>query len=329
MNNSFGHNFIISIWGASHAPQMGISIEGVPAGIPISEKDFEDDIRRRKPLAKGTTPRHEADIPILEEGLCEGMTTGGRLQIIFRNENTRSKDYSIFEKQPRPSHVDLVARRKYGPEFDLRGGGIFSGRLTLPIVAAGVVAKKLLKGVTFSSEIIEIGGCRDKNSFDEIISKAQADGDSVGGVIECRVDGLPFGYGEPYFDSLESVAAHLLFSIPAVKGVEFGSGFEGIKLRGSQRNDIIIDGDGHTLSNNEGGVNGGISNGNQLVVRVAIKPTASISKPQDTYSFESGSVTSLKIEGRHDACIALRAGVVIEAAMAIVLADLDGYIRNK
>ena len=205
----------------------------------------------------------------------------------------------------------------------MRGSGQFSGRMTVALVAAGVVAKRVLgSSVAFSSEIIELGGCRDRNKFEEVLVDAVADGDSVGGVIECKVKGLPIGLGEPFFDSTESIISHLLFSVPAVKGVEFGSGFEGIKLRGSVRNDRIIAADGTTATNNEGGINGGLTNGNELIVRAAIKPTPSIALPQECYNFESDRIEPLIIGGRHDCCIALRARIVIEAVTAIALAEL-------
>lgn len=322
-HNSFGSKFKLSIWGASHAPEVGVRIEGVPQGISLSEADFEADLSRRKASARGTTARHEADIPTLRAGVIDGRTTGEAIEIIFRNGDTRSSDYSQFESHNRPSHVDFTARAKYGSEVDLRGSGQFSGRMTVLLVAAGVVAKKILQNVDYKTHIIEIGGERDCSKFETIIADALRDGDSVGGVVECCAKGVKVGLGEPFFDSAESVIAHLLFSVPAVKGVEFGSGFEGVKLRGSERNDRFIDSEGHTATNNEGGINGGITNGNDLVVRVAIKPTPSISREQMTYNKELGEIAPLRIKGRHDACIALRAAVVVEAVVAIALAELS------
>ena len=321
-HNSFGSKFKIEIWGASHTSQLGVRISGVPAGIALSESDFEEDLSRRRASAKGTTTRHEADIPTIISGVAEGKTTGEMVEIVFQNSNTRSSDYSQFESHNRPSHVDFVARKKYGNEVDLRGSGQFSGRMTVLLVAAGVVAKKILNSVKYHTSIIEIGGSRNEAEFSKIISSALSCGDSVGGVVECRAKGMQVGLGEPFFDSAESIIAHLLFSIPAVKGVEFGSGFEGVKLRGSERNDCFIDNQGHTATNNEGGINGGITNGNDLVVRVAIKPTPSISREQMTYNNELGEVAPLSIKGRHDACIVLRAAVVVESVIAIALAEL-------
>ena len=321
-HNSFGSKFKIEIWGASHAPEIGVRIDGVPQGIALSEGDFEADLSRRRASAKGTTARHEKDIPIIRTGLSGGVTTGETLEIVFLNGDTRSSDYSQFESHNRPSHVDFTARAKYGSEVDLRGSGQFSGRMTALLVAAGVVAKKIIDGVEYATSIVEIGGSRNPEEFQQIIDRAMHDCDSVGGVVECCAKGVRVGLGEPFFDSAESIIAHLLFSVPAVKGVEFGSGFEGVRLRGSERNDCFVDGEGHTATNNEGGINGGITNGNDVVVRVAIKPTPSIAHEQMTYNNALGEVAPLVIKGRHDACIALRAAVVVESVVAIALAEL-------
>ena len=323
MHNSFGNRFKIEIYGGSHTESLGVVISGVPEGIALTEADFEADLNRRRSGAKGTTPRREGDVPHIVSGVADGRTTGEKLEIVFYNENTRSGDDDRLRLHPRPSHADLTARHKYGEEFDLRGGGIFSGRMTLLLVAAGVVAKKVTAAARYTSRIVELGGCCDSAEFDAVVAAAQRDGDSVGGVIECCIEGAGRDLGEPFFDSVESVAAHLLFSVPAVKGVEFGSGFAGVRLRGSERNDRIIDSNGTTATNHEGGINGGITNGNPIVVRVAIKPTPSIARPQDTFNFATQSVEPLTIGGRHDACIVLRAAVVVEAVMAIVLAELS------
>ena len=321
--NSWGDRFRLSIWGESHGQQVGVSIDGVPAGIALSEEDFTADLERRRAGAAGTTPRKESDTPHIVSGLYNGFTTGSPLTIEFLNENTRSGDYRNLTIQPRPSHADWVAQQKWGGYNDPRGGGHFSGRITLGMVAAGVVAKKILgKEVKFSTDIIEIGGSRDKEQWDAIISSAQQSQDSVGGVVECRVQGVKAGLGEPFFDSVESLAAHLLFSVPAIKGVEFGAGFEAARMRGSEHNDPIISADGTTATNHAGGIVGGITNGNEIVARIAVKPTASIAQPQQTFNLESGKVEKLVIKGRHDVCITLRAAVVAEAALAIALADL-------
>ena len=321
--NSWGQIFRVSIWGESHGQQVGVSIDGVPAGIALCEEDFSKDLDRRRAGAAGTTPRKESDIPHIVSGVYNGFTTGSPLTIEFVNENTQSGDYRNLVKHPRPSHADLVAQQKWNGYNDPRGGGHFSGRITLGLVAAGVVAKKILDNDTvFSTEIIEIGGEQDKAKFAEILESARTAQDSVGGIVECRAKGITAGLGEPFFDSAESLIAHLLFSIPAVKGVEFGKGFEAARMRGSEHNDAIIDESGTTATNNAGGIVGGITNGNELVVRAAIKPTASIAREQATYNFESNKVEPLVIKGRHDVCIALRAAVVVESAIAIALADL-------
>ena len=321
--NSWGQLFRVSLWGESHGEQVGVSIDGVPAGIALCTEDFEADLARRRAGSRGTTPRSESDLPHIVSGIFEGKTTGAPLTIIFLNENTRSADYSSLKNHPRPSHADFVAQQKYNGCNDYRGGGHFSGRLTLALVAAGVVAKKILGGeVSFHTEITSIGGTTNKEQFAHIIEQTIAEHDSVGGIVECRVGGIDIGLGEPFFDSAESLIAHLLFSVPAIKGVEFGSGFRSAAMQGSEHNDCIIDGKGTTLTNHAGGIVGGITNGNELVVRAAVKPTASIAKEQMTYNFSSGNVEPLTIKGRHDACIALRAAIVIEAAIAIALAEL-------
>ena len=321
--NSWGDRFRLTIWGESHGAQVGVSIDGVPAGIELCEEDFTADLDRRRSGAAGTTPRKESDAPHIVSGVYNGFTTGAPLTIEFLNENTRSGDYRNLTVHPRPSHADWVAGHKFDGYNDPRGGGHFSGRITLGMVAAGVVAKKILgQSVGFTSDILEIGGCQDKSQWAELIEQAQKEQDSIGGIIECRASGIEAGLGEPFFDSVESLAAHLLFSVPAVKGVEFGAGFAAARMKGSEHNDTIINAEGKTLTNNAGGVVGGITNGNEIVARIAIKPTASISQAQQTFNFESGKVEELIIKGRHDACIALRAAVVAEAALAIALADL-------
>ena len=322
MSNSFGNIFRITIFGASHAESVGITIEGTPKGIALTADMFRADIDRRRPALTGETARKEEDTPIIEGLSPDGVTTGNAITITFKNSDKRSGDYSHLRVHPRPSHADLVQQRKYGKNADIAGGGMASGRMTVALVAAGVVAKEILKEATFTTSLVSVNGISDSSKFNDIITTASREGDSVGGVIECRVKGINATLGEPFFDSVESVISHLLFSIPGVKGVEFGDGFEGTTKRGSERNDQIIDKDGTTLTNNEGGINGGITNGNDIIVRVAIKPTPSIAKPQTTYNFESNTTTPLSIGGRHDACIARRAVVVVEAMVAVALADL-------
>lgn len=321
--NSWGNRFRVTLWGESHGAQVGVTIDGVPAGIALAESDFEADLARRRAGAAGTTPRKESDAPHIVSGIYRGFTTGAPLTVEFLNENTRSGDYASLASHPRPSHADWVAMKKFNGYNDPRGGGHFSGRITLALVTAGVVAKKILgSGVTFHTDIIEIGGSADKERFADIIESARMDRDSVGGVVECRAEGVAAGLGEPFFDSAESLMAHLLFSVPAVKGVEFGSGFAAARMRGSEHNDPIIDAEGHTSTNHAGGIVGGITNGNAIVVRAAVKPTASISREQLSFNCASGQVDSLVIKGRHDVCITLRAAVVVESAVAIALADL-------
>lgn len=316
--NSFGQLFRISIFGESHGPGVGIVIDGLPAGLPLTVADFNTDLSRRRAGAKGTTPRKEADLPRLVNGVFNDFTSGAPLLIQFENTNTRSADYDKLREMPRPGHADFVASKKFGGFEDFRGGGHFSARITLGLVAAGVVAKKLLSQVSISAKLIEAGGNAD---VDAAVDKALEEQDSIGGIIECRIKGLPVGLGEPFFDSVESVLAHMMFSIPAVKGIEFGSGFEAARMCGSEHNDNILSMDGKTETNYAGGINGGITNGNELVFRLAIKPTSSISKEQKTLNVKTGKVENLVVEGRHDLCVALRAPVIVEAATAIVLAD--------
>lgn len=319
--NSFGQVFRVSIFGESHGQGVGINLDGIPAGIPLRLEDFTADILKRKAGAKGTTPRIEKDAPQFLSGVFNDHTTGAPLTIFFENTNTRSKDYSKLKTHHRPGHADFTAQQKFRGFQDFRGGGHFSGRLTLCLVAAGVVAKKILGNrVDIEAKLIEAGG---KTNISEAIDQAIEDHESIGGIIECTTDGLSVGLGEPFFNSVESVIAHLVFAIPATKGVEFGSGFAAAKMTGSEHNDNFIDELGTTETNNAGGINGGISNGNPFVFRVAIKPTSSIFKGQETFNSETGQVEELKIVGRHDACIALRAPIVVEAITAIGLADLS------
>ncbi len=317
--NSFGTNFRLSIFGESHGKGVGITLDGIPPGIPMKLEDFTDDIHRRKAGAKGTTPRIEKDAPSFLSGVFNDFTTGAPLTIWFENTNTRSKDYSKLKTHHRPGHADFTAEKKYNGFQDYRGGGHFSGRLTLCLVAAGVVAKKILgESIHVKAHLIEAGG---NTNIEEAISIAIDKHESIGGIIESTSTGIPVGFGEPFFNSVESIIAHLVFAVPATKGVEFGSGFAAARMTGSEHNDNFIDEKGTTETNNAGGINGGITNGNPFVFRVAIKPTSSIFKGQETYNSETGKVEELKIVGRHDVCIALRAPVVIEAITAIGLAD--------
>lgn len=317
--NSFGRIFRVHIFGESHGESVGICIDGIPAGLHLTIDDFLPDIERRKGgIQKATTPRQETDLPIFKSGVFNHYTTGAPLTILFENNNTRSGDYDKQRAIPRPGHADFVAHQKFGGFEDYRGGGHFSGRLTVALVAAGVIAKKLLKHITIQATITEVGGLP---TVDAGIEKAIAAKDSVGGIVECTVTGLPMGLGEPFFDSLESVLAHAVFAIPAIKGIEFGAGFAAAKMLGSEHNDAILNSDGVTKTNHAGGIVGGISNNNPLVFRVAVKPTSSTPKIQESFNWETNTVEPFTVKGRHDLCIALRVPVVLEAVTAIVLAD--------
>jgi len=327
--NTFGKLFRISIFGESHGECVGITIDGCPAGLPLILSDLTEDLSRRSSGAKGTTPRIEADLPEIQSGVFEDYTTGAPLTILFDNINTRPRDYTKLRETPRPGHADFTAMKKYGGFEDYRGGGHFSGRLTLGLVAAGVVAKKLISPVVVTATLREAGGITD---IEEAIEAAVTKRDSIGGIIECTVSGVPIGLGEPFFDSVESLISHMMFSIPAVKGVEFGSGFAGARMWGSENNDMLISTDGKTGTNHAGGINGGITNGNDLVFRIAVKPTSSTHLKQHTINLVTGQMVDLEIEGRHDTCIALRVPVIVEAATALVLADLmmqEGIIGRR
>jgi len=317
--NSFGTIFRVSIFGESHGIQIGAVIDGCPAGINLSEKDLEPDFKRRKAGGRGTTPRVEPDLPRIVSGVFKGKTTGAPITVVFENTNTKSEDYNNLINHPRPGHADYTSQQKYGGYSDPRGGGHFSGRITLGIVAAGVIAKKILSPADIETQLLEVGGSTD---IPGQVEKALADGDSLGGLIECRIRDLPAGLGEPFFNSVESMIAHMIFAVPATKGIEFGSGFSSARMRGSEHNDNIVSAEGSTETNYASGINGGITNGNEIVFRVPVKPTSSISRPQQTYNFQKNKVEELLIEGRHDACIALRIPVVLECAAAIAVADL-------
>lgn len=319
--NSYGNKFRISVFGESHGEMIGVVMDGVPAGLPLSPDDFMEDLSRRKSGSKGTTPRMEGDIPSIASGVFDGYTTGAPLAVLFKNENTISRDYSQFREIPRPGHADFTAGVKFNSFNDIRGGGYFSGRLTLTLVAAGVIAKKIIGNINVNASIASIGGVSDASQWDGILGAAMAEGDSVGGVVECVCSNVPAGLGEPFFNSLESEIAHLAFSIPGVRGIEFGDGFAAAAMKGSEHNDCFIDAAGHTATNGAGGINGGISNGNPVVFRIAVKPTSSISKVQNTLNFTTGKLEEFSVKGRHDACIALRCPVIVEAIAAIALAQ--------
>jgi chorismate synthase len=318
--NAFGRLFRLAILGESHGPCVGIVLDGCPAGLPLAEDDFLSDMeRRRGGGALGTTPRREDDCPILQSGVLQGRTTGAPLLILFENRQVDSSAYEAVKTTPRPGHADWVALEKFGGFADMRGSGHFSGRLTAALVAAGVVAKKLLAPARVEASLVEAGGSAD---IERAVREAMAAQDSVGGLVQCRVRDLPPGLGEPFFDSVESLISHGIFAIPAVKGIEFGLGFQASRLRGSEVNDALVDASGRTATNHAGGINGGITNGNELVFQVAVKPTSSIRAPQTTLDLATNAPTVLSMGGRHDACIALRVPVVVEAVTAAVLADL-------
>lgn len=318
--NTFGRIFRVSIFGESHGSHIGVVMDGVPEGIELSEADLAKDIARRAPGAQGTTARSESDEPHIISGVFDGHTTGAPLTVIFDNTDTQSSDYELFDAIPRPGHADYVAAVKWDWANDPRGGGHFSGRLTLPIVAAGAVAKKTLGKMKIHAGLVQVGGSADKGSWKALLGQAEADGDSLGGVVECRVSGVPIGLGEPFWDSVESLISHAVFAIPGVRGIEFGDGFAAAAMRGSAHNDPF--GPDGPVKNGAGGINGGITNGADIIFRVAFKPTSSIKRPQQTYNFQTGTMDTLVIPGRHDVCFALRTPVIVEAMTAIVLADL-------
>ena len=342
--NSFGNKFKVSIFGESHGPLVGVTVDGVLPGLPLTPVHFREDLARRRAGAPGTTSRREADVPEIVSGVYEGRTTGAPVTLIFRNEDIRPEDYEQVSRNPRPGHADFAAGLKYSGFNDPRGGGHFSGRLTVGIVAAGVIAKRMLYFARFQAALKEVGGLTDPQAWKPALEAAQAEGDSLGAVVECTVEGLPVGLGEPFWNSVESVVSHAIFAIPGVRGIEFGDGFHAAAMRGSEHNDPFPEhqcchgeghhhdeehqcchGEGHhheeghhccghhkrpllPLTNHAGGVNGGLTNGNPLVFRVAFKPTSSIAK--------AGT------GGRHDVCFALRTPVIVEAMAAIALTDL-------
>ncbi len=350
MDNSLGRLFTITSFGESHGRCVGIIIDGCPAGLLISDADIQREVNKRKPGASmAATTRVEEDKVEILSGIFNGRTTGTPICLLIWNKDVDSNEYEKIKFLPRPSHADYTAFMKYGGFNDFRGGGRFSGRITAAFVMAGAVAKKLLSllGVEVIAHTIEIGGIKAKpigldeirenvaqnslkcadleaaEAMSRLIETVKAKGDSVGGIIEGIAVNVPVGLGEPVFDTLDGDLAKALFAIPAIKGVEFGSGFSVVEKRGSENNDpfTIRDGKIVTVTNNAGGVLGGISNGMPLVVRVAVKPTASITKSQDTVDMRSMENTTLSVKGRHDVCIVPRAVAVVEAMMAITLCD--------
>lgn len=347
MSSITGKNIKVSVFGQSHSAALGVTIDGLPAGIKLDFAAIDEFIARRKPDGKYTTARKETDEYEILCGVADGMTCGAPLTAIFRNADTRSGDYDELRLTPRPGHADYTAYVKYGGFNDYRGGGHFSGRLTLALCFAGAVCMQILnsRNIRITSHIGSIGDVDDEE-FNETcdnvrkefptISKeaeekmlaavyaAKAEGDSLGGVIECAIVGLPVGVGEPMFDGMESRIAAAVFSVPAVKGVEFGSGFRGSRLKGSENNDAFCERDGKivTKTNNHGGILGGISSGMPVVFRAAFKPTPSIAKEQDSVRLDSKESRKLIVKGRHDPCVVLRVAPVVEAVTACVIADM-------
>ncbi|HYA57232.1 MAG TPA: chorismate synthase [Thermoplasmata archaeon] len=359
---SYGARFRVTLTGSSHGPEVGVVIEGVPEGTPIDTGMIQAALDRRRPVGRRlATRRHEEDLLVLDSGVREGHANGQPLRAHVRNEDVRREPYDRIRDTPRPGHADYPARVRYGPEADLSGGGIFSGRMTVGLVIAGSVAQSVLlplgvELVAFTRSIGNVdASVSDDASLETLqrvsrsnevgspdpdgarrmeaaIADARREGDSVGGIVEVRVFGLPVGLGEPFFDSVESEVAHLVFSVPAVKAVEFGAGFRAARMRGSEHNDPFVweRGSVRTSSNHAGGILGGLTTGMPVVFRAAVKPTSSIARPQRTVNLASGEEASLTVTGRHDPCIVPRAVVVLESVTAIALADLalrGGYVR--
>ena len=317
--NSFGVLFRVTLFGESHGPAIGVIIDGCPPGITVKTEDFLPDLKRRQSGSRGTTKRQEPDLPEILSGVFDGVTTGAPVTLITRNSDKISTDYDEFKNIPRPGHADFAASVKHAGFADMRGSGHFSGRITWGLVAAGVLAKKINGTADINARLISAGGSVD---IEKALSDAIAANDTIGGIIECTVKNPPLAIGEPFFYSFESTVSHLIFSIPAIKGIEFGSGFASAKMRGSEHNDPFLNSSGKTLTNNAGGINGGITNGNEIIFRLVVKPTSSIGLDQTTFNFKTGEMSTLKVKGRHDTCIALRMPVIVEAATAIAMADL-------
>ncbi len=353
MKNTFGYNISVTLFGESHGEEIGVVIDGLAPGIPVNEDNISKKLSLRRPWGRVSTSRREDDAFRIVSGVFNGFTTGTSLCILIPNKDTDSSKYSSLSRTPRPGHADYTAFCKYHGYQDYRGGGHFSGRITAPLVAAGAIISDALKakGINIGTHISEIAGIKD-TSFGNTVSDsclemlnnslfavidgekgkemtaaielAASQGDSVGGVLETAVTGLPAGVGEPWFDSVESILSHALFSVPGVKGVEFGAGFEMAKMRGSVSNDAFRYEDGKivTSTNNNGGINGGITNGMPIVFRTAVKPTPSVFISQNTVDLKTGENTALSLAGRHDPCIVHRARVVVDSVTAIALADL-------
>ena len=335
MSSTFGKNIKISVWGQSHSEAIGVVIDGLRAGQKIDTEKLQQFMERRAPgRDKYSTTRKEADKVEFQSGLVNDTTCGAPICALIRNTNTRSSDYDKLRDIPRPAHADYPAYVRHGGANDVAGGGHFSGRLTGPICIAGGICVQLLeeKGITVSAKIKSIGGETDMEKAFAVIDKARENADSVGGVIECTVSGLPVGVGDPMFDGMENRISQAIFAVPAIKGIEFGNGFDCANLFGSENNDeYYMDGDRiRTRTNNHGGILGGLTSGEDLVFRVAVKPTPSIGKGQKSVSLSRAEDTDLTIVGRHDPCIVPRAVVCIEAAAAIAVYDaLIDYLKGS
>ena len=351
--NQFGHNFRLAIWGESHGHQIGISLDGVPAGIPLSEEDFAEDLARRRSGAPGTTPRREPDVPQIVSGVYDGYTTGAPLTIEFANTNTHSQDYSTVMRHYRPSHADYTYNVKYGIR-DHRGGGRSSARETISRVVAGALAKLALRqlGIRITAYTSQVGPIKLEDNYtaydldlietnpvrcpdpekakemEELIFKIKGEGDTIGGVVTCVIKGCPIGLGQPVYGKLQSALAAGMLSINAAKAFEYGEGFKGLKMKGSEQNDVFYNNNGRieTHTNHSGGIQGGISNGQDIYFRVAFKPVATVLMEQHTVNLD-GTDTTLKARGRHDPCVLPRAVPIVEAMAAMTI--LDYYLLNK
>ena len=326
MSSSYGGNYRVSIFGESHSAAIGVAIEGLPAGSKIDMEALEAFMERRAPGRDAlSTARREADAPEFLCGVKNSVATGAPISAIIRNADTRSQDYANLANVPRPGHADYPAQIKFGGHQDRAGGGHFSGRLTAPLCIAGAIAIQQLEkmGVTVSAKAVRIGGETEPEKMEAAISAARADGDSVGGIVEAEVRGLPAGVGDPMFGGMENRIAQAVFGIPAVKGIEFGEGFAVAELKGSENNDPYLVEDGRVVpaTNHSGGILGGISTGRPVVFRVAFKPTPSIAKEQDSVDLATGEQAKLTVKGRHDPCVVLRAVPCVEAAAAIAVYD--------
>lgn len=333
MSSTYGENLRFTIFGQSHAAAIGVTVEGIPAGKRIDFDHLHTFMQRRAPgQGAHTTARREADVPEFLCGLVDGVTCGAPITAIIRNTNTRSQDYDDLRHVPRPGHADYTAHSKYGGFHDVAGGGHFSGRLTAPLCIVGGICKQLLaeEGITIQTHILSIGGISGtEEELLQVIDDAKAAGDSVGGIIECTVNGLPAGLGDPMFGGMENRIASAVFGIPAVKGIEFGAGFGVAALRGSENNDAFCleNGQVRTKTNHCGGILGGITNGMPLRFRAAFKPTPSIAMEQDSVNLQTMTEEKLSIHGRHDPCIVPRAVPCVEAAAAVAV--YDAYLARK